>query len=94
MSSHLKLKRVWVQQQDNDPKHTSSDWLKKNKIKTLEWPNQSPDLNPIEMLWDFKKVVHARKPTNVAQLQQFCVDEWAKIPRQHWKRLIANNHNA
>ncbi|KAK3550884.1 hypothetical protein QTP70_007512 [Hemibagrus guttatus] len=80
----LKLKRTWVLQQDNDPKHTSkstSEWLKKNKMKTLEWPSQSPDLNPIEMLWhDLKKVVHARKPSNVAELQQFCKDEWAKIP--------------
>uniref|UniRef100_A0A8C1UNT5 Tc1-like transposase DDE domain-containing protein n=1 Tax=Cyprinus carpio TaxID=7962 RepID=A0A8C1UNT5_CYPCA len=38
---------------DNDPKHTSkstSEWLKKNKMKTLEWPSQSPELNLIEML--------------------------------------------
>ncbi|KAK3574546.1 hypothetical protein QTP86_009546 [Hemibagrus guttatus] len=90
----LKLKRTWVLQQDNDPKHTSkstSEWLKKNKMKTLEWPSQSPDLNPIEMLWhDLKKVVHARKPSNVAELQQFCKDEWAKIPPQHCNRLIAS----
>ncbi|KAK3554272.1 hypothetical protein QTP70_020132, partial [Hemibagrus guttatus] len=89
----LKLKRTWVLQQDNDPKHTSkstSEWLKKNKMKTLEWPSQSPDLNRIEMLWhDLKKVVHARKPSNVAELQQFCKDEWAKIPPQHCNRLIA-----
>ncbi len=48
----FKLKRTWVLQQDNDPKHTSkstSEWLKKNKMKTLEWPSQSPDLNPIEI---------------------------------------------
>ncbi|KAK3548101.1 hypothetical protein QTP70_004722 [Hemibagrus guttatus] len=80
--------------QDNDPKHTSkstSEWLKQNKMKTLEWPSQSPDLSPIEMLWhDLKKVVHARKPSNVAELQQFCKDEWAKIPPQRCNRLIAS----
>ena len=90
----LKLKRTWVLQQDNDPKHTSkstSEWLKKNKMKTLEWPSQSPDLNPIEMLWhDLKKAVHARKPSNVAELQQFCIDEWTKIPPQRCNRLIAS----
>ncbi|KAK3526867.1 hypothetical protein QTP86_000727 [Hemibagrus guttatus] len=93
----LKLKGTWVLQQDNDPKHTSkstSEWLKKNKMKTLEWPSQSPDLNPIEMLWhDLKKVVHARKPSNVAELQQFCKDEWAKIPPQRCNRLIATGTN-
>ncbi len=82
----LKLKRTWVMQQDNDPKHTSkstSEWLKKNKIKVLEWPNQSPDLNPIEMMWhDVKQSIHARKPSNVAELKQFCKEEWAKIPPQ------------
>ncbi|KAK3548595.1 hypothetical protein QTP70_015114, partial [Hemibagrus guttatus] len=34
----LKLKRTWVLQQDNDPKHTSkstSEWLKKNKENTM-----------------------------------------------------------
>ena len=59
----LKLKRTWVMQQDNDPKHTSkstSEWLKKPKMKVLEWPNQSLDLNLIEMLWhDLKQAVHA-----------------------------------
>ncbi|KAK3509142.1 hypothetical protein QTP70_020254, partial [Hemibagrus guttatus] len=90
----LKLKCNWVLQLDNVPKHTSKsspEWLKKNKMKTLEWPSQSPDLNPIEMLWhDLKKVVHAQKPSNVAELQQFCKDEWAKIPPQRCNRLIAS----
>ena len=89
----LKLKRTWGLQQDNDPKHTSkstTEWLKKNKMKTLEWPSQSPDLNPIEMLWyDLKKAVHARKPSNVTELGQFCKDEWAKIPPGRCKSLIA-----
>ena len=56
----------------------------------MEWPSQSPDLNPIEMLWrDLKKAVHARKPSNVAELEQFC-KEWVKIPPQRCERLIAS----
>ncbi len=47
------LKHTWVMQQDNDTKHTrtsTSEWIKTKKMKVLEWPSQSPDLNPIEML--------------------------------------------
>ncbi len=86
----LKLKRTWVLQQDNDPKHTSkstSEWLKKNK---MEWPSQSSDLNPFEMLWhDIKKAVHARKHSNVAELL-FCQDDCAKMPPQRCNRLFAS----
>ncbi len=52
-------------------------------MKVLEWPSQSPDLNPIEMLWhDVKQTIHAWKPSNVAELKQFYKEEWAKIPPQ------------
>ena len=69
----LKLGRKCVFQMDKDPKHTSKDVTKwrKDKAKVLEWPSQSPDLNPTINLWaELKKHKRARRPTNLTQLCQ------------------------
>ena len=88
----LKLGRKWVFQMDNNPNHTSkvvSKWLKDNEVKVLEWPSQSPDLNPIEHLWaELKKRVRARRPTNLTQLHQLCQEEWANIHPTYCGKLV------
>uniref|UniRef100_A0A8C5WF56 Transposase n=1 Tax=Leptobrachium leishanense TaxID=445787 RepID=A0A8C5WF56_9ANUR len=90
----LKLRRGWVMQEDNDQKHTSNstkEWLQQNKIRLLEWPSQSPDLNLIEMLWhELKRAIHTRHPKNIATLKQFSEEEWSKITPDHCAGLICN----
>lgn len=82
----------WVLQEDNDPKHNaimSQRWKEDHNVKRLDWPSQSPDLNPIENVWSVMKVnIAKRHPKNVRQLRKIVDEEWDKCGRELAQKLV------
>ncbi|GFV85644.1 transposable element Tcb2 transposase [Trichonephila clavipes] len=61
------------------------DCLDSEGIQCLVWPARSPDLNPIENVWDaFGRQVAGRNypPTNKNTLIRALTEEWDKLPQQ------------
>ena len=76
-------------QQDNDPKHTAKptqEGLRNNSVNVLEWPRQSPELNPIKHLWRDLKMA-------VQELERICSEEWQEIPKSMHAKLVTRGCN-
>ncbi len=86
----------WLLQQDNAPCHKAqiiSDWFLEhdNEFTLLKWPPQSPDLNPIEHLWDVvEREIHIMdvQPTNLQQLCNAFMSLWTKISEECFQHLV------
>ena len=66
-------------------------FLDEQGVERLNWPANTPDLNPIEHLWDqLKRAVQKRigDNTTIAMLRQMLVEEWAAIPQQKIRKLV------
>ena len=87
-----KLGHRAVFQHDNDPKHTSKTpiaLLKRLRVKVMDWPSMSPDLNPIEHLWRIlKRKVEVCKISNICQLRNVVMEEWKSIPVATYEALV------
>lgn len=62
----------------------------------MEWPTCSPDLNPIEHLWDeLKRRIRARlrAPTSTPERIIAVEEEWLNIPQETISNLIRSMPN-
>jgi transposase len=80
--------------QDNARPHTArvvQNYLLDVGINTLNWPARSPDLNPIENVWDMlgRRVRgHPNRPNNLEELGELLVEIWNGLDQDDIRTLI------
>ena len=76
---------------DNDPEHTSAlvkNWLVKQHKKMLLWLSSSPDLNPVEHLWNkLGRRLKKRQSKNRQELVNLLMEEWNKTETSVLEKL-------
>lgn len=83
-------------QQDNAPPHVARivhNFFNVNNVNVMPWPARSPDLSPIEHLWDhLDRRIRSRQnpPINRQQMAQALIDEWRLIPADVIRRLTTS----
>ncbi|GFX05986.1 transposable element Tcb2 transposase [Trichonephila clavipes] len=81
---------------DNAPCHgtvAAEELLESEDVERMDWPARSPDLNPIEHVWDFlgrRLAARTLPPVTIRELRLALQDEWAAMPQQLIGTLILN----
>ena len=80
-SSYGKFDRLFMQ--DGARAHTALktiEWLEKYVDLIIDWPANSPDLNPIEMLWAIMKmIISEEQPSTIQELKNVLEKTWNDI---------------
>ena len=90
------LPENFIFQQDNAPAHTAAGlrgYFENDGVRTLIWPSRSPDLNPIEHVWDAIARNINSKPQvadSLQQLQEWVQLEWTSLPQDYVDGLISS----
>lgn len=87
----------FIFQQDNDPKHNSKlcrgyleDLERSGVLRNMSWPAQSPDLNPIELLWEeVDRRIRVVCPTSENHLWTIIQNAWNNISIAVIEKLIS-----
>ncbi|CDQ87060.1 unnamed protein product [Oncorhynchus mykiss] len=81
-------------QHDNATRHTTCsvrDFLQDRNVRVLPWPAKSPDLIPIEHVWellDRRVSARAMPPRHVRELAGALVEKWGNISQQELANLV------
>ena len=65
-------------------------FLNRNNVNVLPWPAVSPDMNPIEQIWDYlgRKVRGRGNVHNLKDLENALIQEWNDIPNVVIRRYV------
>ena len=90
---HIRRNRGMILMQDNATCHTgrsTTQMLQQNNIRTLNLPPCSPDLNPIEHVWDEIDRRVWRLPTqrNIGELLRDITNVWNRLPQHYLHNYI------